>query len=670
MQKTFHVKKVDRTQLYPLGVSFEEEGLRVSAVCEGAEEAGIVLYDKKHREGVHIPFPDNCRVGSVRAMMLSGYRDKNCSYLFYRGDEVYQDPCCKRVENLCGYGVRKPSLPKCQVVSGTYDWENDENLHISYEKMIIYALHVRGFTKHRSSGVKHKGTYAGVAEKIPYMKDLGINMALLMPAYEFDEIMPESTAQTMEQAVLSYKQELPKPDGEDNKKPRLNYWGYQQGLYYVPKSAYAYSKDAGGEFKDMVRAFHKAGIGVSMQFFFPQGMKIADILDILKYWVLEYHIDGFHLMSGDLAMDMIADEPLLSDTMLLTGEWNACRGMEGRHNVGWLNDGYLYDMRRFIKGDDNMINQFLYHIRESKAENGIVNSIARWDGFRLADLVSYERKHNEENGENNADGMDYNCSWNCGVEGKSRKKSIQELRLRQMKNAMTILLMSKGTPLLYSGDEFANTQEGNNNPYCQDNDIAWIKWNQTSVGRELLAYTKFMIGLRRTQGILRSRTLLRGADTLPCGFPDISFHGREAWRPDTSPASRYMGIMYCGFYDIVGEIDDEYFFYIAVNMHWQVNYMGLPKLPKGKCWVYRESTGKEIPEIEEDAASQEICVPPRTIVLCTTKDVPVEPEKPSGKKGIKAVKAEREKNTKTAAVAKTEHVSKRQGQKGMKKPNE
>ena len=632
MQKTFQVKQADRTRMYPLGVSFEEEGLRISAVCEGAGEAGIILYDKRHREGAWVPFPENCRVGAVCSMLLSGYHDRNCSYLFYRGEEIYQDPFCKRVENPGSYGERKPSLPRCQVMSESYDWEKDVNVSIPYEEMILYALHVRGFTRHRSSGVKHKGTYAGVTEKIPYMQELGINMALLMPSYEFDEIMPENTAQTMEQAVLSYKQELPEPGGDDGKKPRLNYWGYQPGLYYVPKSAYAYSKDAVGEFKDMIKAFHRAGIGVSMQFYFPPEMRTADILDVLKYWVLEYHIDGFHLMSANLSMDLIAGDPLLAETMLLTGEWNARRGGDGKRNVGWLSDGFLYDMRRFIKGDDNMINQFLFHVRENKDEIGIVNSIARWDGFRLVDLVSYERKHNEENGEDNKDGMDYNCSWNCGVEGKSRKKSIQELRLRQMKNAVTILFMSQGTPLLYSGDEFANTQGGNNNPYCQDNDVAWIKWNQTGMGRELLAYTKFMITLRKAHGILHSKTLLRGIDTLSCGFPDISFHGREAWRPDTSPASRCMGIMYCGFYAAEGEREDECFVYIAVNMHWEVNYLGLPKLPKGKIWIYRASTGKEIPEIEETAASQEICVPPRTIVLCTTGNVPAGAQKPLRKK--------------------------------------
>lgn len=632
MQKTFQIKCVDRSKAYPLGVFFEEAGLRVSAVCEGTEEAGIVLYDRRHREGVRIPFPEKCRVGAVCVMLLSGYRDKSCSYLFYRGEEVYQDPFCRRVENPYDYGVPKPGLPRCKAADEPYDWGDDENVCIPYEEMILYALHVRGYTKHRSSGVKWKGTYAGLTEKIPYLKELGINMVLLMPTYEFDEIMPENTAQTMEQAVLSYKKELPSKEEAEAKKPRINYWGYQPGLYYVPKSAYAHGKDAPGEYKDMVRTFHAAGIGVAMQFYFPEQMSPVEILDILKYWVLEYHIDGFHLMSASLSMELIAREPLLARTMLLAGEGDVGHGTGKTRNLGGLSDGFLYDMRRFLKGDDNMINQFLYRMRENKGEIGVINSIARWDGFRLMDLVSYERKHNEENGEDNQDGTDYNCSWNCGAEGKSRKKNIQELRLKQMKNAVTFLFISQGTPLLYGGDEFANTQMGNNNPYCQDNDTAWVKWNMTAMGRELLEYTKYLIGMRKAHRILRSRKLLRGTDALSCGVPDISFHGREAWRPDTTPASRCMGIMYCGFYGTEKEPEKECFFYAAVNMHWEVNYLGLPKLPKGKRWIYRSSTSKEIPEIEEKDSSQELCVPARSIVLCTAGETIEEPEKAERKK--------------------------------------
>lgn len=636
MQKTFQIKSVKGTQIYPLGVAFTEEGLRICAVCDGLEEAGIILYDRQHREGVRIPFPENCRVGAVCAMLLCGYRDKSCSYLFYRGEKLYQDPYCKRMEDSGRYGEPKAALPRCQAAGEPYDWGEDGYIHTPQKEMILYALHVRGFTKHRSSGVKWKGTYAGVTEKIPYLQELGINMALLMPCYEFDEVMPENTAQTMEQAVLSYKQKLQAEEGEEKRTPRLNYWGYQKGLYYMPKSAYAHEKDAAKEYRDMVRAFHSAGIGVVMQFYFPPEVGAVEILDILKYWVLEYHIDGFHLMSVSLPMELIAAEPLLADTMILADEKDMLWGEKKTPNLVWLSDSFLYNSRRFLKGDDNMINQFLSHLRDSSNDVGRVNSVARWDGFRLLDLVSYDYKHNEANGEDNQDGTDYNCSWNCGVEGKSRKKWVQELRLRQMKNALTLLFMSRGIPLLYSGDEFANTQEGNNNPYCQDNEITWIKWNQTEMGKELLAYTKALISMRRERSILQSRTLRRGVDTLSSGFPDISFHGREAWRPDTGQASRCMAVMYSGYREETGQ--EEQFFYIAVNMHWEVNYLGLPKLPKGKCWEILNSTGKEIPEIEEDASLQEMCVPARTIVLCGTKDVPIKAEKPARRKNGRAGK--------------------------------
>lgn len=642
MQKSFQIKSLKGTQIYPLGVSFEEEGLRICAVCsgdgeDGVKEAGIVLYDRKHREGVRIPFPEDCRVGAVCAMLLCGYRDKTCRYLFYRGKDLYQDPYCKRVEHTGKYGEPKAALPRCLAEDGQYDWGEDGYVHIPPEEMILYALHVRGFTKHRSSGVKNKGTYAGVTEKIPYLQELGVNTALLMPCYEFDEVMPENTAQTMEQAVLSYKQELPVRDEKENKAPRVNYWGYQKGLYYVPKGAYASEKDAVQEYKDMVRAFHGAGIGVAMQFYFPPEVGALEILDILKYWVLEYHIDGFHLLSASLPIDVIAAEPLLAGTMLLTAEKDVPWGDKKPRNLMWLSDSFLYDMRRFLKGDDNMVNQFISYLRDGRSEGGCVNSVARWDGFRLLDLVSYDGKHNEANGEGNQDGMDYNCSWNCGVEGKSRKKGIQELRLRQMKNALTLLFMSGGVPLLYSGDEFANTQEGNNNPYCQDNELAWIKWNRTEMGKELLAYTKLLIHMRKKRSILQNRTRLRGADTLISGFPDISFHGREAWRPDTGQASRCIAILYCGYREETGT--EEQFFYVAVNMHWGVSYLGLPKLPKGKRWGIFTSTGKELPEIEEDGSMQELCVPSRTIVLCTARDVPTEAEKPSRRKNGGAKKS-------------------------------
>lgn len=649
MHKEFEVTK---TQAYPLGVCFCPEGMHIAAVCRQkdtnqiSDEFGVILYDRKHKSGVKIPFPEDGKIGSVYAMMLKGYHNKECKYLLYYGEHTWQDPYCRQIENSYRYGVVRKNLPRCMVLSDVYDWENDRTIGLPYEDMILYALHVRGFTKHKSSGVKYKGTYAGLTEKIPYLQELGVTSLLLMPAYEFDEIMVQetlSTAMTMEQAAASY---MKRPVSEDessvtvkkSKDYKVNYWGYRSGLYYVPKSGYAYSADAVTEYKDMVKELHRNHIEVLMQFYFPPEITSIEILDILKFWVIEYHIDGFHLLGVDLPVSVIVKEPLLSETKILTEQMYSPESsdyMSGTRRLGWMSEGFLYDMRKAVKGDDNMMNQLLFHVRNNRPETGIINYIAKWEGMRLSDMVSYDRKHNEQNGENNQDGTDYNCSWNCGVEGKSRRKSIIELRKRQMKNALTLVFLSQGTPLLYSGDEFGNTQEGNNNPYCQDNAVAWVKWNQMESGRELLEYTKMLIRLRKEHPVLRSKMPLKGIDYLPCGYPDISYHGREAWRPDLSPASRSVGIMYCGCY---GEVDgrrDDTCFYIGINLHWKAHYFGMPQLPKGKEWTLYASTDLSEMTVEDTNESpgenmeetaeylQEIYVAPRTIVVYTTKNCPV-----------------------------------------------
>lgn len=643
--------KVTAAQVYPMGVSFRQDGLHIAAVCpqagcgEDFSWFGVILYDRRHRDGIRIPFPEESRVGSVCAMLLQGYQDRECRYLFYCNDRVWQDPYCRKMEHTGIYGRPKTDLPRCMVYEGDYDWQEDRPLNLPYEDMILYALHVRGFTKHRSSGVKHKGTYAGITEKIPYLKDLGITSVLLMPAYEFDEIMVREAPlapQTMEQAAASYMLPLQSETKEDGKPEesafKINYWGYRKGFYYVPKSGYAHSRDPVTEYKDMVKKLHQSRLEVLMQFYFPPEIPPMEMLTVLKYWVLEYHIDGFHVMGVDLPISLFAKEPVLSQTKILTEQQyhpELSNAMAQTRRIGWMSEGFMYDMRRAVKGDEDIVNRLIFHVRNSASEAGIVNYIAKWEGMRLMDMVSYDRKHNEANGENNQDGTDYNCSWNCGAEGKSRRKHITELRMRQIKNALSLVFLSQGTPLIYSGDEFGNTQEGNNNPYCQDNALTWIKWNLMENGRELLDYTKMLISLRRSHPVLHSRTPLRGMDYLSCGYPDISYHGRDAWRPDTGPASRSIGIMYCGCYgEIQGQRDDT-LFYIGINLHWRAQYFGLPQLPRGKEWtLYASSEHQEADSDKEsqtdrdkesrDTASetiQEICIGPRASAIYMVTDL-------------------------------------------------
>lgn len=606
MQKTFHVTT---SSIYPLGVCFVPEGLHISAVCEQKTECGIFLYDKKHKNGIKIPFPEEGRKGNVHSMLLKGYQDRNCSYLFYRGNELFQDPCAEAIVNERKYGEQKELPQRCKVLEHGYDWEGDKPLTIPFEESIFYLLHVRGFTKHRSSGVRAKGTYAGIIEKIPYLKELGITAVLLMPSYEFDEVFRTENEGTA---------------------MRLNYWGYQEGLYFLPKYAYSYDKDAVTEFKNMVKALHRNGIEVMMQFYFPPDIGPVKILEILKHWVLEYHIDGFQLMGVALPMRMLCEEPLFAEIKLLSEENQSFTperaglrdGQEQTYrNHGVMNDAFLYDMRKVLKGDANMVGRLISLWKENEADRGTVNAIARQDGFRLADLVAYDNKHNEANGERNQDGSDHNYSWNCGIEGKTKKKAILSLRMRQMKNALTFVLLSQGTPLLYSGDEFGNTQEGNNNPYCQDNSICWIKWNLSKQDEELLSLAKELIRLRKKYPVLHMRMPLLGLDYLSCGYPDISFHGKDAWRPDTDPGSRSLGILYCSRY---GMEENDSFLYIGINMYWESYTFGLPQMPKDTEWVQLYTTGEFMngtDGCDEKEHPLNILVPPRTITIYGTRRI-------------------------------------------------
>lgn len=627
MQKTFHVTT---SSIYPLGVCFVPEGLHVSAVCEQKTECGIFLYDQKHKNGIKIPFPEEGRKGNVHSMLLKGYQDRNCSYLFYQGNKLFQDPYAGAIVNERKYGEQKGLPSRCKVLEHDYDWEADKTLAIPFEESIFYLLHVRGFTKHRSSGVRAKGTYAGIIEKIPYLKELGITAVLLMPSYEFDEVFrTEKDSSGPEQPAAPCTER----SGNEETVKRLNYWGYQEGLYFLPKYAYSYDKDAVTEFKNMVKALHRNGIEVMMQFYFPPDIGPVKILEILKHWVLEYHIDGFQLMGVSLPMRMLCKEPLFAEIKLLSEENQSFPpermglrdGQEQTYrNHGVMNDTFLYDMRKVLKGDANMVGRLLSLWKENAADRGIVNAIARQDGFRLADLVAYDNKHNEANGERNQDGSDYNYSWNCGIEGKTRKKAILLLRMRQMKNAMTFVLLSQGTPLLYSGDEFGNSQDGNNNPYCQDNPICWIKWSSIKQGEELLTYIKELIRLRKKYPVLHSRMPLRGMDYLSCGYPDISFHGKDAWRPDMGSGSRSLGILYCTRYGSLAEDTDDSFLYIGINMYWEPYTFGLPQMPKDKEWVQLFTTDTQKKETDSGGGKDHlhnILVPPRTIVIYGTRTI-------------------------------------------------
>ena len=391
---------------------------------------------------------------------------------------------------------------------------------------------------------------------------------------------------------------------------------YKEAFYFAPKASYAASGNPCEEFRRMVRILHRNGIELIMQFYFPDHIKQGYILEIIKYWVLTYQIDGVHLKGSRLPMTLIATEPLLANTKLLGENFYLHEIYPGtttpaNKTLGFYRDEFMYDMRRYLKGDQDMLKNFRYHIRNIHPKCGVINYMTNYYGFTLRDLVSYDRKHNEPNGENNADGTNCNYSWNCGAEGASRKKYVKELRYKQMKNALVFLYTAQGTPLLFAGDEFGNSQNGNNNCYCQDNETGWVDWRGIERNHEVFEFAKTLIAFRKNHSILHLDENLTTLDRYGYGYPDLSYHGEEAWKVQWESDNRYVGMMYCGK-SAGGEEGD--YIYIAYNMHWNAHLFALPSIAN-HVWVCQLSTEQNVVLYNEEKRMEYIDIAPRSISI-------------------------------------------------------
>ena len=498
--------------------------------------------------------------------------------------------------------------------------------------LVIYEMHLRSFTQHPSSGVRFRGTYAGLTEKISHLKALGVNCVELMPIFEFDEF---------ENAR------------EVNGRRLLNYWGYSTVGFLAPKAGYAASARFGmeaDELKYMIRTLHQNGIQVILDVVFnhtaeggeggphisfkgidnrtyylltPDGGYINYsgcgntmncnnpvvrnlVLGCLIYWVSVFHVDGFRFdlasilsrdengvpMINPPLLESIAGDAVLGKTLLIAEAWDA----GGLYQVGhfpaygrWSewNGMYRDCLRRFIKGGAECLPELISRIRGSddlygrRGPSASINFVTCHDGFTLHDLVSYNEKHNWDNGEDNRDGSNDNLSWNCGAEGGTGDPEINALRLRQMKNMLTVLLTSRGIPMLLSGDEFANTQYGNNNAYCQDNEISWLDWSQLETHRDLFDYARRLIAFRKAHPVLRAERYDFSHNAT--GYPELSFHGTQAWKLDEHAPGLSFSYMYAEDHVRYGTARDA-FIYVAVNAYWQEQRYALPVLPEGCRW--------------------------------------------------------------------------------------
>ncbi len=602
--------KICSSTPYPMGVTRTNSGIKVCAVFKGNKNCGITLFGKNSRDKITIRFPEEFLFGKVFSLELVGDFDRYTHYMLLENNQMVCDPYAHYIEGLEKWGknVSESDL-RCRIDNIEYDWNGDKKPRTKYEDSFVYTLHVRGYTRSPSSGVeiKKRGTYAGLCEKIDYLKSLGVTAVELMPAYEMNVLdqsfergksgnMPEGSMSSMDNKDKKvFISENGSMKDAKTIRHKINFWGYKKGFYFAPRTAYAYRQDmADTEFKDMARLFHKNGIEVILQFYFENNADENLILSAVRHWVYNYHIDGVHLKGSSVAPEVISRDPFLSDTKIWYYGFDYGRIYEGAvpevRSLAEFEPEFMYSTRRFLKGDDNALGDFIRVMLKNPSCAGSINYICDYEGFRLADLVSYEHKKNELNGENNSDGTDNNLSWNCGVEGKTRKQSILTLRSRQIKNALTMIFFSQGTPMLFGGDEFGNSQDGNNNPYCQDNATGWVDWKeaQKPQGQELLNYVRFLSGLRNKYKILHESKPFKLMDYKACGYPDLSYHGIEAWRPDLSNHSHSIGMLYCGFYETEDKEQD--FFYIAYNMHWTPVSFALPKLPDGMRWKILNDT--------------------------------------------------------------------------------
>lgn len=617
------------------GMRKTERGFYICTIAAG-EHCSLILYEAGRRRGRKIPFPENGHVGDYWFMEFSiedeadgassGNQASCYEYtLEIDGTEIL-DPFGRNYTGRERWGdVKQRKRPiRSRVPGDDYDWEGDRPPAIPFQDTIIYRLHPRGFTKHASSKTEERGTFHAVREKIPYLKELGITAVELMPAYEFDEIMTELRAD--ESGSLSQV-----PSG------RLNYWGYGPGNYFAPKASYTSGggREPEKEFKDLVKALHQAGIELIMELYFDGSEPPVLVQEAVRFWVSEYHADGIHL-TGQVPGELLAGDPMLSSVKLFAERWEkkTGRSLTGKtlnRHLAEYNQGFLLDMRRALRGDEGLVKTMEERICRNPSEYGVVNYMAHTNGFTMMDMVTYEKKYNEANGEENRDGTDYNVSWNCGMEGPDKNKKLMQLRKKQLRNAYLMLFLSQGIPLLQAGDEFGNTQEGNNNAYCQDNEISWLNWNQRKTNRELYEFVKYLAAFRKKHPVFHKKAGVKRSDYLGYGIPDVSCHGVKAWYPEYEPFRRQLGLMYNGQYEKKEDGSPDDIFYAAYNMYGNSQRFGLPKLPSGMGWfVAIDSDAEERNGIYEEGEELPVADPmncpvgPRSIVVFIGKKLPVE----------------------------------------------
>lgn len=666
------------------GACVASNGVSFTINSHGATRCTLLLFKPQaSKPYARIPFPDSYRIGDTYSMLVFDIKPDEFEYAFsfdgpyepakgllFNEENVLLDPYSRAVTGQRKWGEKpeggKDFEYRARVVKSSFDWGNIKQLEQPFEDLVIYETHVRGYTKDKSSGVSAPGTFAGLKDKIPYLKDLGINAVELMPIFEFDEM---ESARVVDGVQL------------------YNYWGYNTVSFFAPNTSYAFNEEhnhEGDELKSLIKALKENGIEVILDVVFnhtAEGNEMGPcfsfkgidnnvyymltpdahyynfsgcgnvmncnhpvvrsfIIDCLRHWAIEYRVDGFRFdlasilgrdqngapMANPPILESLAFDPVLGKMKLIAEAWDA----GGLYQVGsfpswnrWAewNGRYRDDMRSFLKGDDGMAGNAITRITgsrdlyspESRGHKASVNFMTCHDGFTLYDLYSYNEKHNEKNGWNNTDGDNNGHSWNCGAEGETDDPNVNGLRRRLIKNAFAALLCSRGPAMFFAGDEFCNTQFGNNNAYCQDNIISWLDWSRLEEFKEIHDFVRHMIQFRKEHPILRKMT-----KPSSCQFPEISVHNGTPFNASTDYKTKLIGIMYAGRNE--EDTEDDIVFY-CMNAYWEPLVMQLPVLPNGKHWHVDTNTNAEYFDGEDFMAKTELLgvntirVPARTTII-------------------------------------------------------
>ena len=583
--------------------------------------AEIVLFDRASKAQVDtIALTPEYSFGRVYSIYVKGLKWERLCYLLKRDGVTVVDPYAplivgreswmdeERIDN--GYAVYG-GFP-----TGTYKWGSTP-VNIAPEEMVIYKLHLRGFTMANGLSATKRGNYRGIIARLPYLKELGITTVEFLPLYDFEEIRYQYHYEINEDKKTVMVAE--EPIG-------TNYWGYGKANYFAPKASYFGGKNPDLHMKEMVDAIHKAGMEIVMEISFVPEMPRDEMVDNLIYWVREYHIDGFHLLGMDLPIRRIAQSAYLGSTMIFYNQFPEellLKEKEPKH-LFVANDEFLYPLRRLQNHFDGNVAELSNYMRRQGEGYGFVNYAASNTGFTLWDAYSYGEKHNEGNGEDNADGQNYNCSYNHGCEGESANRLINQVRISSMRTALACVLLSQGVPMIYAGDEAANSQAGNNNPYCQDNEIGWTAFSRRKLPKQLKEYVRNLIAFRKSHTVLSQARPMKMTDYRHSGMPDLSYHGKEPWIMGIGEEKKALGILLNGYYT-AGQNEEDVM--ICLNFYYGVETFALPRLAQNKRWFFVTNTGEAEwhPDEEPMADQSAIIVPGETLTILVSKPYPAPP---------------------------------------------